>query len=114
MSLGPTAICLLALSLAACSSPARNPVSPGTDDVHAAAGASSYPGSGPALVAYIAARYPERLAAGVSIEQRTANMEFLRDRVIEAGICGGMNLAWNLKRGVGPAGWDPYPKPSCR
>jgi hypothetical protein len=26
-------------------------------------------------------------------------MEFLRDRVIEAGICGGMNLGWNMKRG---------------
>jgi hypothetical protein len=26
-------------------------------------------------------------------------MEFLRDRVIEAGRCGGLDLAWNLKRG---------------
>ncbi|MCA1560365.1 MAG: hypothetical protein LC804_08905 [Acidobacteria bacterium] len=44
-------------------------------------------------------KYPDRLAAGVSSGQRRANMEFLRDRVIEAGRCGGLDLAWNLKRG---------------
>ena len=26
-------------------------------------------------------------------------MMFLRDRIIEAGKCGGMDLVWNLKRG---------------
>jgi hypothetical protein len=26
-------------------------------------------------------------------------MEFLRNRIIEAGICGGLDLGWNLKRG---------------
>jgi hypothetical protein len=26
-------------------------------------------------------------------------MEFLRDRTIEEGICAGMKLGWNLKRG---------------
>ncbi len=26
-------------------------------------------------------------------------MKFLRNRIIEAGICGGLNLGWNLKRG---------------
>ena len=26
-------------------------------------------------------------------------MEFLRNRMIEAGICGGLDLGWNLKRG---------------
>jgi len=26
-------------------------------------------------------------------------MSFLRDRIIEAGRCGGLDLAWNLKRG---------------
>jgi hypothetical protein len=26
-------------------------------------------------------------------------MEFLRDRMIEAGTCGGMRLGWNMKRG---------------
>jgi hypothetical protein len=26
-------------------------------------------------------------------------MAFLRDRIIEAGKCGGLDLGWNLKRG---------------
>ena len=26
-------------------------------------------------------------------------MKFLRDRVIEAGLCGGVTYGWNLKRG---------------
>jgi hypothetical protein len=62
--------------------------------------------SGPAVVACIEAQYPERLVAGVSLSEREDNMAFLRDRVIEAGICGGMDLAWNLKRGVGPHSID--------
>ena len=45
------------------------------------------------------ATIPAQLAAGVSGEQRRHNMEFLRDRMIEAGICGGMQLGWNMKRG---------------
>ena len=115
-----------------------------------------FPSTGPEVVATVAARYPERLVAGVTPAERLANMEFLRDRIIETGICGGMMLAWNLKRGIGPrsidaidwrhgaedindvvdlaadydnvnvplrlhwtvtagpAGWDPYPQPSCR
>ena len=113
-----------------------------------------YPSNGPAVVACVAASYPDRLVAGVSHNQRVANMEFLRDRVIEVGICGGMDLAWNRKRGTGPhssdaiawrvngrdevvdigiafddtsiplaltwgivegpAGYDPYPRPSCQ
>jgi hypothetical protein len=44
-------------------------------------------------------KYPERLAAGVSLNQRKENMAFIRDRAIEAGICGGMRLGWNMKRG---------------
>ena len=35
----------------------------------------------------------------MSSETRKQNMEFLRDRIIEAGLCGGLNLGWNLKRG---------------
>ena len=55
--------------------------------------------SGPAIVACIAGKYPERLVAGVSLGTRQANMAFLRDRIIEAGRCGGLDLGWNLKRG---------------
>jgi hypothetical protein len=58
-----------------------------------------YPNNGPAVVACVEAQYPQYLVAGVSVERRKANMAFLRDRIIETGICGGMNLAWNMKRG---------------
>jgi hypothetical protein len=58
-----------------------------------------YPNNGPAVVNCVMARHPDKLVAGVSLAQRMANMAFLRDRVIETGICGGMDLAWNMKRG---------------
>lgn len=65
-----------------------------------------YPNHGPAIVACVAAQFPGHLAANVSHHQREANMAFLRDRVIETGRCGGLDLAWNLKRGVGPHSID--------
>jgi hypothetical protein len=55
--------------------------------------------NGPAIVACISAKYPERRAPVGSLSQRQHNMEFLRDRIIEAGKCGGLDLGWNLKRG---------------
>jgi hypothetical protein len=51
------------------------------------------------LVNCIAQKYPSYRRAGVSSGQRRSNMEFLRDRIIEAGLCGGLDLGWNLKRG---------------
>lgn len=69
-------------------------------------GGSCASSNGEAIVRCIEAKYPSMLVAGVSVGQRIANMEFLRDRVIEAGICGGLDLAWNLKRGVGPRSTD--------
>jgi hypothetical protein len=156
------AVCVLAaVFVSGCDlSRGPSPVSPTTvvaeGDPAPGAPTSVFPGTGPEVVAYVASRYPERLAAGVSHAARVANMEFLRDRIIEAGLCGGMTLAWNLKRGVGPrsidaidwrhgaedindvvdlasdyentsiplrlhwivvagpAGWDPYPQPTCR
>lgn len=65
-----------------------------------------YPSNGPELVAFVGARYPERLVAGVGGDERIANMEFLRDQIIATGICGGLDLARNLKRGVGPHSID--------
>jgi hypothetical protein len=62
-------------------------------------GASCAGSDGPTIVACIERKYPDRLAAGVSEHQRRENMEFLRDRIIEAGLCGGMDLGRNLKRG---------------
>ncbi len=65
-----------------------------------------YPSDGEAIVNCVAKQYPEKLVAGVSQSQRVANMEFLRNRVIETGRCGGLDLALNLKRGVGPHSID--------
>ena len=58
---------------------------------------------GSAIVACVANAYPERLvktnAGANSLERRHRNMEFIRDRVIETGICKGMDLGRNFKRG---------------
>lgn len=58
-----------------------------------------YPNNGPAIIKYVEANWPSYLAAGVSESERKSNMAFLRDRIIETGICGGLDLGWNLKRG---------------
>lgn len=81
--------------------PVTPPVTPppggggGGNAVTLCAGATT----GPTIVACVAARYPERLVAGVSLSTRQANMSFLRDRIIEMGRCAGHDWAWNLKRG---------------
>jgi hypothetical protein len=69
-------------------------------------GGSCASNNGSAIVACIERQFPSYLAAGVSHNQRESNMAFLRDRVIEAGICGGLDLAWNRKRGNGPHSID--------
>ena len=51
------------------------------------------------IVDCIAAKYASYRRPVSSLDKRKANMRFLRDRIIEAGICGGLNLGWNLKRG---------------
>ena len=65
-----------------------------------------YPSTGQELVAYISQQHPDRLVAHVDLGERVRNMEFLRDEVIRIGMCGGMDLARNLKRGVGPHSID--------
>ena len=35
-----------------------------------------------------------------SVERRKANMEFIRDRIIETGLCKGVDLGRNFKRGT--------------
>ena len=65
-----------------------------------------YPSTGEELVAYVSQQHPDRLAAHVDLGERVRNMEFLRDEVIRIGMCGGMDLARNLKRGVGPHSID--------
>jgi hypothetical protein len=59
--------------------------------------------SGQSIIGCVAAAYPQKLvktsAGDFSLERRWANMEFLRDRIIETGKCKGMNLGRNFKRG---------------
>ena len=59
--------------------------------------------TGQAIIACVAAAYPEKLVptnvGDFSDERRYANMEFLRDRIIETGKCKGLNLGLNNKRG---------------
>jgi hypothetical protein len=55
--------------------------------------------NGPFIVSCIGARYPDRLRPVGSLGERQTNMAFLRDRIIEAGKCGGLDLGQNLKRG---------------
>jgi hypothetical protein len=46
----------------------------------------------------ISLRYPSYLAAGVSLSRRVANMQFLRDRMIEHAKCRGLDVGRNAKR----------------
>ncbi|MBP7568948.1 MAG: hypothetical protein KBA95_02695 [Acidobacteria bacterium] len=68
--------------------------------------------TGKDVIAYVSRAYPERLVAtgpmgsSTALAKRQANMTFLRDRIIEVGICGGMDLGWNKKRGTGPFSID--------
>jgi len=80
------------------------PAGPGPGGGGGGGGTGGNPGNcasanGNYIVNCIADKYPEYRRAGVSSSQRRANMEFLRDRIIEAGLCGGLDLGWNLKRG---------------
>jgi hypothetical protein len=79
----------------------------GSDDGGGGGGGGGNPGNcasrdGDFIVKCIAAKYESRRRPGVSSGTRKSNMEFLRNRIIEAGICGGLDLGWNLKRG-GPS-----------
>jgi hypothetical protein len=58
-----------------------------------------YPSTGPEIIAFVVDKYPEKLVGGISLADRMDNMRFLRDRIIESGLCGGLQLGWNLKRG---------------
>jgi hypothetical protein len=58
--------------------------------------------NGSDIASCIEARYPSYLASGVSSSRREANMQFLRDRMIEQAKCRGLDVGLNLKRG-GPS-----------
>ena len=61
--------------------------------------AGGYPKTGPGVIQYVSDTWPDYRRPVGSHGERQANMDFLRDRVIETGICWGLQLAWNLKRG---------------
>jgi len=56
-----------------------------------------YPGDGPGVVALVAQTWPEYLVATATFGERAAQMHFIRDRIIEIGRCGGLDLALNTK-----------------
>jgi hypothetical protein len=58
--------------------------------------------TGPQIVECVEKQYPSYLAAGVSLQTRASNMQFLRNRIIETAKCKGMDVGLNLKRG-GPS-----------
>jgi hypothetical protein len=78
--------------------PAPSPGPGPTPGPPAPAGSCALP-TGPQVIACIQAKYPDKTAPVSSLSQRQANMAFLRDRVIEAGLCAGNTYGWNLKRG---------------
>jgi hypothetical protein len=76
------------------------PPSPVPSTEGGASGAVPCAGSGgPSIIACVGAAYPAKLAK-VGLQARKDNMEFIRDRIIETGICKGMDLGRNFKRGT--------------
>jgi hypothetical protein len=74
--------------------PGPTPIPPG-----GGGGGGPWPRNGAEVIAWAERNYPSYLSPVGSLDQRKHNMEFLRDRMIEAGTCGGMQLGWNMKRG---------------
>jgi hypothetical protein len=78
--------------------PPTPPPPPGGGGGGGGAGSCAF-NNGPQIVACLQTKYPDRTRPGVSEHERLENMRFLRDKIIESGLCGGMDLGWNLKRG---------------
>ena len=93
---GPWSSTASFVTSAAAPAPAPAPPAPSPP---AGGGGSCASRDGEFIVECIGNKYPSYLKAGVSSSRRRSNMEFLRNRIIEAGICGGLELGWNLKRG---------------
>ncbi len=56
-----------------------------------------YPTTGPGIAICVQQAYPDKTKPVGSLDERNAQMIFLRDRMIETGICAGLDLAWNRK-----------------
>ena len=79
--------------------PPPPPPPPGDDDPPGGDTSKCNSSHGPDIADCIAGRYPSYRAAGVSLETRKRNMQFLRDRMIEHAKCRGLDVGHNLKRG---------------
>lgn len=78
----------------------RTPVAPVAENSSEGGPVPCAGSSGDEIVQCVAAAYPEKRAARVSLEVRKDNMAFLRDRIIETAICKGINMGRNFKRGT--------------
>jgi hypothetical protein len=58
-----------------------------------------YPTEPLAIAHFVQNAYPEYGRPGVSVSRRKEDMAFLRDRMIEVGLCVGLQWGRNLKRG---------------
>lgn len=58
-----------------------------------------YPTEPLAIAKFVEAAYPDKGRPGVSVNERKRDMAFLRDRMIEVGLCVGLRWGRNLKRG---------------
>jgi hypothetical protein len=66
----------------------------------------AWPNNPDDLIAYMDKHWSHYMEPTALTATRIEHMEFLRDRMIEAGRCGGLDITWNLKRGVGPHSHD--------
>jgi hypothetical protein len=82
----------------------RTPLPPPPIDLNTPGPVPCGGNTGPAIVACVGAAFPQRLVktsgGDFSDERRFANMEFIRDAIIETGRCRGLNLGRNFKRGT--------------
>lgn len=79
--------------------PAPPPPTPNPPNPPPGGGGGPWPTNGQAVLEYVTRNYSQYLRPTGSLDERRHNMEILRDHMIASGICGGMQLGRNLKRG---------------
>ncbi|MEQ1876382.1 MAG: hypothetical protein ABL958_07035 [Bdellovibrionia bacterium] len=55
------------------------------------------PSTGAKIAEYVEQHWPSYLTPANSLADRRHNLEFLRDRIIEVGLCAGLNLGWHVE-----------------
>ena len=61
--------------------------------------AGQLPHDGDKVLEYVSNHWASYLAPTNTLEERVHNLEFLRDRVIEVGLCAGLNIGWHSETG---------------